>query len=72
MNIRSELEVAWKETVAADYRTGTIAWESDLQASIYRALRIRCPDASVFLEARMLPGESRIDLVLSYHQKVCK
>ena len=47
-----------------DYLTGTIAWESDLQASIYRALRIRCPDASVFLEARMLPGESRIDLVL--------
>ena len=64
MNIRSKLEVAWKETVAADYLTGTIAWESDLQASIYRALRIRCPDASVFLEARMLPGESRIDLVL--------
>ena len=64
MNIRSELEVAWKETVAADYLTGTIAWESDLQASIYRALRIRCPDASVFLEARMLPGEPRIDLVL--------
>ena len=64
MDIRSELEGAWKETVAAHYRTGTIAWESDLQASIYRALRCICPDASVFLEARMLPDESRIDLVL--------
>ena len=65
MNIRSELEIAWKETVEAHYLTGTIAWESDLQALIYRALQSRCPDASVFLEARMLPDESkRIDLVL--------
>ena len=64
MNIRSKLEDAWKETVAADYLTGAIAYESDLRASIDRALRIKCPDASVFLEARMLPGESRIDLVL--------
>ena len=64
MNIRNELEGAWKKTVASHYRTGTIALESDLQASIYRALQSRCPDASVFLEARMLPDESRIDLVL--------
>ena len=67
MNIRNELEGAWKETVAAHYRTGTIAWESDLQASIYRALQSRCPAASVFLEARMLPGHDRnrrTDLVL--------
>ena len=64
MDIRNELEDAWKKTVLKDYRNGSIAYESDLQASIYRALRIRCPDASVFLEARMLPGESRVDLIL--------
>ena len=67
MNIRSKLEDAWKETVAADYLTGAIAYESDLQASIDWALRSRCPDASVFLEAKMLPGHGRnrrTDLVL--------
>ena len=67
MDIRSKLEDAWKETVAADYLTGAIAYESDLRASIDRALRIKCPDASVFLEAKMLPGHDRnrrTDLVL--------
>ena len=64
MDIRSKLEDAWNKTVLEDYRTGAIAYESDLRASIDRALRSRCPDASVFLEAKMLPDESRIDLVL--------
>ena len=58
MNIRSELEGAWKETVKEDYLNGTIATERDLQASIYRVLRIKSPAASVFLEAGMLAGES--------------
>ena len=58
MNIRSKLEGAWKKTVLKEYKTGTIATERDLQASIYRALRIKCPAASVFLEAVMLYGES--------------
>ena len=43
MNIRSKLEVAWKETVAADYLTGTIAWESDLQASILSVTMVYPP-----------------------------
>ena len=58
MDIRNELEDAWKKTVKEDYLNGAIATERDLQASIYRALRSRCPDASVFLEAGMLAGES--------------
>ena len=67
MDIHNELEDAWKKTVLKDYRNGSIAYESDLQASIYRALRSRCPDVSVFLEAKMLPGHGRnrrTDLVL--------
>ena len=58
MNIRSKLEGAWKKTVFDEYTTGTIATERDLQTSIYRALRIKCPAASIFLEAVMLYGES--------------
>ena len=58
MDTRSELEGAWKETVKEDYLNGTIATERDLQASIYRALRIKFPAASIFLEAEMLAGES--------------
>ena len=58
MDIRSKLEGAWKKTVLKEYENGTIATERDLQASIYRVLRIKCPAASVFLEAVMLHGES--------------
>ena len=65
MDTRSELEGAWKETVKEDYLNGTIATERDLQASIYRALRIKGPAASVFLEAGMLAGESGATLLSS-------
>ena len=64
MNIRSKLEVAWKETVAADYLTGPLHGKVIFKPRSIGRSEIRCPDASVFLEARMLPGEPRIDLVL--------